>query len=207
MSDPSSQNDLPELPDDYWQRLEDRDINALCRRALAIPVAPQALRLSSLNNDVHIDLYAQTLHIKIGDQWEPVTSALIRLLVMVYLLHVSDSPLLGDRISVHDLKDAHFFQGPHELRTEPVRQLPYNSLNQFEIAAAKIGGQSISLADVSYRFLPFPKIPVYYLFWRGDGEFKSRCTVLFDRSIESHLTADAIWGLVRYVSDAIIVNT
>ena len=38
------------------------------------------------------------------------------------------------------------------------------------------------------------------LLWQGDDEFKPRMSVLFDRSIEKTLAADAIWGLVSLVS-------
>jgi len=45
---------------------------------------------------------------------------------------------------------------------------------------------------------------LYYLLWEGDEEFEPRISVLFDRSIESHLSADAIWGLVALVSEALL---
>ena len=60
------------------------------------------------------------------------------------------------------------------------------------------------LADAAYKFEALPKIPLHYLFWKGDEEFNPRLSVLFDRSIEYHLAADIIWGLVTLVSDAIL---
>lgn len=45
---------------------------------------------------------------------------------------------------------------------------------------------------------------MYYILWRGDGEFKPRLSVLFDKSIEKHLAADAIWGTVNLVSNALV---
>jgi hypothetical protein len=62
----------------------------------------------------------------------------------------------------------------------------------------------MDMADAAYRLLPFPRIPVYYLFWNGDDEFDPRISVLFDRSIEELFSADAIWGLVSRVSTALL---
>ncbi len=64
----------------------------------------------------------------------------------------------------------------------------------------------MDLADAAYRLTPLPKIPLYYLLWEGDEEFKPNLSILFDRSIERHLSADAIWGLVILVSDALLFN-
>ena len=38
----------------------------------------------------------------------------------------------------------------------------------------------------------------------GDEEFRPRLTVLFDRSIENVLAADAIWALVNRVCMALL---
>ncbi|MBS3921090.1 MAG: DUF3786 domain-containing protein [Deltaproteobacteria bacterium] len=40
--------------------------------------------------------------------------------------------------------------------------------------------------------------------WEGNDEFEPQISVLFDRSIESHLSADAMWGLVTLVSEALV---
>ena len=60
------------------------------------------------------------------------------------------------------------------------------------------------MADAAVCLKPFPKIPVYYILYAGDEEFPAKLSVLFDRSIERHLSADAIWGLVGLVSDALL---
>jgi hypothetical protein len=62
----------------------------------------------------------------------------------------------------------------------------------------------MEMADSAYRLLPFPRVPLYYLFWQGDEEFAPRISVLFDRSIQEYFAASAIWGLVNRVSTALI---
>jgi hypothetical protein len=69
-----------------------------------------------------------------------------------------------------------------------------------------MGGEPIDMADVAYKLSPLPKIPLYYLLWEGDEEFQPHLSILFDRSIESHLSADAIWGLVNLVSIRLLMG-
>jgi len=63
------------------------------------------------------------------------------------------------------------------------------------------------MADAAGRLLPFPRIPLYFLMWFSDEEFPSRLRVLFDRSIERFLPADAIWALVNRVARALVDGT
>jgi hypothetical protein len=74
-------------------------------------------------------------------------------------------------------------------------------------AGLQYGASILDLADAAICLTPFPKIPLYYLLWAGDEEFSASLSILFDRSIEHHLSADAIWGIVTWVSDALVNTT
>jgi len=74
----------------------------------------------------------------------------------------------------------------------------------FKRAAESLGGKSKDLADLAYKISAFPKVPLFYLFWEGDEEFEPLLSVLFDRSVEKHLSADAIWGLVNLTTEALL---
>jgi hypothetical protein len=58
----------------------------------------------------------------------------------------------------------------------------------------------MGMADAAVRLKPFPRLHLYYLLWEEDEEFPARMNVLFERSIENVLAADAIWALVNRVS-------
>jgi hypothetical protein len=120
--------------------------------------------------------------------------------VLVYLLSAKPEGICHEIVSAKDLKDAHFFQGPHELRTDHLLKRYGTDAAGFRQAAESLGGKLMDMADAAYQLKPLPKIPLYYLLWEGDEEFAPRFSVLFDRSIEQHLSADAIWGLVNLVS-------
>jgi len=67
-------------------------------------------------------------------------------------------------------------------------------------------GKSMDMADAAYKFLSLPKIPVYLPFVGRRRRIRSILKILFDRSIEKHLSADAIWGAVNLVSDALLME-
>ena len=124
----------------------------------------------------------------------------------MYLLNVGPEPLSQDLVSVQELNCFHFFQGSHELKVRPLLERYGNDLNGFKKAAESLGGEVLDLADAAFKVPAFPKVPLYYLLWEDDQEFKSRLSILFDRSIEHHLAADAIWGLVNLVSDTLLIG-
>jgi hypothetical protein len=107
-------------------------------------------------------------------------------------------------VGVKDLKEAHYFKGRHELRLVPLLERYGEDHGFFEAAADYCDGQAVDMADKGYLFLPFPRVPLYYLLWKGDDEFSPKISVLFDRSIENSFSASGIWSLVNLVSFALL---
>ncbi len=139
------------------------------------------------------------------NDWVKSDDPLLELAVVHYLLNVKEIyPIDLDIVGVKDLKEGHFFQGPHALKTDPLLKRYGNDLRGFEQAAEFLEGSARDMADAAYRLLPFPRVPLYFLIWEGDAEFKAQMRVLFDRSIEKILAADAIWALVNRVSTALL---
>jgi hypothetical protein len=194
-----------QVPSRYWEDLDKKDMAALCENALARAFSSEGIVLSILGREILVDRKSRCLRRKHQDEWEPVTYPLLELLVLVYLLNVGPRLLSRDLVSAQELKTAHFFQGPHELNLGRVLRRFGQDLKGFRQAAEFLGGEGQNLAaDGAYRIPVLPKVPLYYLLWEGDAEFEPRLSVLFDRSIESHLSADAIWGLVGLVSEALL---
>ncbi len=202
----TSAGDQIKVPPEYWGELGKRDLNIVCQDSLAAINPPEGLRFRFLNEEVRVDIHNNCIKRRDDDRWEKIENSLLELVILVYLLHVTPSAPAGEMISVKDLKDAQFFQGPHTLKTTPVLERYGDDLAGFKLAAEKLDGEPVDLADAAYRLTPLPKIPLYYLLWEGDEEFKPNLSILFDRSIERHLSADAIWGLVILVSDALLLS-
>lgn len=197
---------MVKVPTQYWEELARRDAEKLCENALAKNYPPTGVLLPFLNEYLLVDTQNRCLCRQSRDDWDRIDHPLLELICLLYLLNVGPELPGQDMVSVQELKTAHFFKGPHELRIWPLLERYGNDLDGFKRAAENLEGEILDLADAAYRFLAFPKVPLYYLFWKGDHEFEPRLSVLFDRSIEHHLAADAIWGLVNLVSDFLIAG-
>lgn len=196
--------DIVKVPVQHWEDLDKRDPEALCKRALAKNYPPAGFILPFLKEYFLVDKQRRCLCRQGPGEWERMDSPLLELVSLVYLLNATPEPLGKRTISVKELKSAHFFRGPHELRVRPVLERYGNDLEGFKRAAEELGGESLDLADAAYKFWVFPKVPLCYLLWEGDQEFSPSLSILFDRSIEQHLAPDAIWGLVNLVSDILL---
>jgi hypothetical protein len=199
--------DVLKVPVQYWEELKQRDMEEICGDASAKNYPPTGLLLPFLKEYFLVDTESRCLRRQSHGQWERIDNSLLELVCLVYLLSVGPQPLSHDMVSVKELKGAHFFTGPHELKIQPLVDRYGNDLDGFRAAAERVRGEVLDLADAAYMFQAFPNVPLYYLLWKGDEEFEPRLSILFDRSIEHHLAADAIWGLANLVSDVLLSSS
>ncbi len=198
--------DEVEMPVQHWEDLSGRDMERVCKNALAKKDPNGGILLPFLKEYLLVDLGDRCLCRQVHGDWDRIHNPLLELVCLVYLLQAGPESLDREIVGVNELKTAHFFKGPHALKIQPLVERYGKNLEDFKKAAEEIGGDPLDMADVAYMFHAFPKVPLYYLFWEGDEEFQPRLTVLFDRSIERHLTTDTIWGLVTLVSDLLYMG-
>jgi len=192
---------------EYWERLSARDPQQLAAITQFRLTAENGLVFRFLNRDVLVDPEARCLRFLCDTGWDETDDPLLELATVLYLINVKDVyPLGRDIVGPKDLKEGHFFQGPHELKTAPLLERFGSDGQGFRQSAESLGGDPVDMADAAYRLKPFPRVNLYYLLWEGDEEFPPRMSVLFERSIEETLAADAIWGLVNRVSTALLTG-
>jgi hypothetical protein len=189
----------------YWNRLQQADLSQVCARTQLAPTDEDGLLFRFLNEEVMVDVAGRCLRRLEGGRWERTDDPLLELATVLYLINVKDVyPLGRDIVGPKDLKEGHFFQGPHELKIAPLLERFGSDVQGFRRSAESLSGDPVDMADAAYRLKPFPRVNLYYLLWEGDEEFPPRISVLFERSIEETLAADAIWGLVSRVSTALL---
>ena len=191
----------------YWDDLQKRNIDTLCNFTLFNRDASGQLKFHFLNEDIVVDLEERCLKRMENERWAPTDDPLLELVTVLYLINVNALyPIDKDIVGVKDLKEAHFFQGPHALKTEPLIRRYGTDLKAFGQAAEMLEGEPRDMADAAYRLLPYPRVPLYYLLWEGDEEFEPQATVLLDRSVENVLAADAIWALINRVTTSLLLG-
>jgi hypothetical protein len=194
------------VPVDFWEDLVQKDMAVLCEAAGAAWDPPAGIRMRFLNQEIRVDVGQKYLERQKGEQWTTWEHPYLELMTLAYLLQVTHSGVKNQMVGVMDLKDSHFFQGPHTIDTTPLVKRYGKDPEGFQTAGRKLGGVILDMADAAMCLEPFPKVPIYYVLWAGDDEFPAKLTVLFDKSIDLHLAADAIWGTVGLVSDALLNN-
>ena len=189
----------------HWEQLARRDCTDLANLTLFTPLADRRLLFQFLNEQILVDFEERCLKRRSGSAWAKTNDSLLELATVMYLTNVSELVPMGREIvGVNDLKEGHFFRGPHELKLDPLVKRFGEDIGGFNAAAALLEGEPVDMADAAWRLMPYPRIPLYYLLWQGDAEFRPRVRVLFDRSIEQVLAADAIWGLVNRVTQSLL---
>jgi hypothetical protein len=194
-----------QVAEEYWRELAGKDLGVVCNRTLFELLPEGGLKFRFLDEEVRVDPGERCLNRLRDGAWSKSEDPLLELAVVLYLARVRDIyPLGRDIVGPKDLKEGHFFQGPHELKIAPLVERFGKDVEGFRRAAERRAGVPVAMADAAYRLSPFPRVPLYYLLWEGDEEFPARMSILFDRSIEESLAADAIWGLVNRVSSALL---
>ncbi len=196
--------DAVRIPGEHWETLARTPIEALCLSAGASSSCPGEIRIAFLQETLRVDLNRRLVFRKAKISWERVRDPMLELVCLVYLAGARDVPIGGRMVGVNELKNAHFFRGPHALDLDPILRRFGQDLPGFCRAAEALGGKPLELADGAFALRAFPRIPLYYLLWEGDEEFSPRMSVLFDETVETHLPADALWGLVNLVSHRLL---
>jgi len=188
-----------------WQDLASRSLADLVNFTLAQPLPENRLQFRFLNEEICVDIPGQCLKRAGEPDVPPLDDPLLELVTLTYLNQVNGVfPLDRDIVGLQDLKESHFFVGPHELRTANLLERYGQDPEGFRRAVTDLDGRLVDMADAAGRLLPFPRIPLYFLMWFEDEEFPPGLKVLFDRSIDQVLPADAIWALVNRVSQALV---
>jgi hypothetical protein len=192
------------VPTTYWDELEKKDFAVLCRYGEMSLTPSGGLLIPFLNKEILLDPQQRLIQCRQRHHWRRIHYPLLELLCLVYVNTVRPETVSGEMVGVQEFRSAQFFRGPHELKVQPVLQHFGMHPESFAMAAQRLGGEPVDLADIAFCFRVFPKVPVNYLLWKGDEEFGPQLTVLFDRSIENHLAPDAIWGVVYLVSELLV---
>jgi len=187
-----------EIPDSLWDALCGRDIGRVTDFTLTdIDPVSGHLCFRFLDRQIIVDTHSRCLKEKLNQGWELIAVPLLELPVLEYLGRVDRMyPLGREMVSADDLADAHYFTGRSHLKKASLLARYGDNPNGFINAGRHLGGRPEKMGDAAFRLNPFPRIPLYYLLWLGDGEFAPRVSILLDRSIESALSSPAIWSLV-----------
>jgi hypothetical protein len=121
-----------------------------------------------------------------------------QLCLLAYLINAQDIPFANKLVKAETLPGGQFFfRGQHSLPTVKLEinfgnypETLYQTLSQFNAKKCTYGDASIELNVL-------PHIPLTIVVWRGDEEFATRASILFDKTAADQLPLDALLTAVN----------
>lgn len=194
------------VPSRYWELLERRDPQQVCNATLVEADRQGRFVFPFLDRMLRVVPASRALE-EAGDgrNWQPVNDPLLELVSLTYLTATDRViPLSNQLAGIKDLKQGFYFQGRHELPLGPLLERFGDDPAGFADACRRLEGLPSGMGDLGFKLLPFPRLPVFLLYWQAADDFKARIDVLFDRSVEQIFSAPAIWILVRRLAIAML---
>lgn len=193
------------IPDEYWEKVAGLEISEICSSTRASVDSRGGILMRSFNEPVWVDIPGRRLCRQVSGQWVHVNDALWELVTLLYLMNAQSVDLgMQDLVGVSDLKEAHYFRGPHAIDLGSLLERYGYDAKGFRESAEIFGGEAVKMADAAFKLPAFPHVPVYFLLYEGDEEFRPKMTVLFERSIEQVFSASGIWSLVKVAANKLL---
>ncbi|MDD5127839.1 MAG: DUF3786 domain-containing protein [Dehalococcoidales bacterium] len=133
-----------------------------------------------------------------------------KILLLHYFLQAKGTPLSGSMVTYKELKEGiNYFPVFSKRAIKPLVNYFGNDPALLLETAPKLNGRKADYGDAAITISAFPGVPVTLVLWRGDDEFPSEGSILFDSTVNDYLTNDdihalcevIIWKLVRLLKD------
>ena len=188
----------------HWEKLSQLHPTDVCNRTEATYHPAQEGFLLPVYNLRYLVLPKKREILRMEWNDKPIRETLhpyFSLMVLVYLTEAKDVKPTHTWISEKDLKGGPaFFRGPHRLEVEELVHRVGGDPEAFLNAGRKLGGSEILFGDKGFALHVFPKVFLAYILWKGDEEFPPNIHVLFDSTVEFHLSLDILWCMVAETS-------
>ena len=182
------------------KELSTRNPLHLCRLSGALCIeegGSTIIRLRFLNRTITIS-WPDLLFYQDSNEEIPVKE---KILILHYLNGSKRGDLTGELIAYQDMPSARFYLDAFNRRVKyPMIDTFGDQPDQLPLLTKELfGADASSVGDISVVIEAFPKIPVTLVIWKGDEEFSSDGTILFDSSIKDILSAEDISELTSRI--------
>ncbi len=179
------------------QHLANMDLEQLCLRSGTQCVAPDRVLLVFLNQQYLVSFPDVEVHFQETASEVPLKDGI---LILHYLVSAKGTPATNRFVTFRELPGcASYYPVFNQLAIKPILERFAGEPELLLDAAASLGGLRASYGDASVTVNAFSRVPVTIVIWRGDEEFPSSCTMMFDANVSDYLPTEDI----RDVSAAI----
>jgi hypothetical protein len=144
--------------------------------------------------------------ITVGDKTE---TGVIGILISLYALHAKADPCIPTPFKAYrEIPNSMPYAGAFASHTEQILIPHIDKIeDNLDLIFEPLNGESGTGSeggDFSFVVRPFPKIKLYYIFYRADDDFPASATCLFSNNALSFLPVDALADTGEYASKKII---
>jgi len=149
-------------------------------------------------DEVIIQFFSEPYHLRFPqvEFYSPskmAVSLVTRTILLHYLITSDGSPLSGTWVGYKDIPGGLLYASVFGRRvTDPLAKKFGRSAKSFLDIGTRLGGTPGGVGDASLAFQVLPRIPLQYVLWEGDDEFPPNVQLLFDASVDHHLTLEDI---------------
>lgn len=130
----------------------------------------------------------------------------IQTLILYYLINSikTEKTPTGKWINFRELDDGMTYEGIFQNYTSHLLIKHFADFDKLVKSASAIGGISQDIADASFIFYAFPKLPMLLTCWRGDDEFPPAYNLLFDETANNFMPTHGCTLLGRLATSKLI---
>jgi hypothetical protein len=192
------------------QQLAGVNLEQQCRNSGAeykIIDSKPLITLDYLNRRYQIHLPEVAISVVDSDEEVPLKD---RILLLHYLIQAKGTPLAGKSITYKELPEGTvYFRTFHKRAIKPLVDHFGNKPVKLIRAARELGGRKADYGDAAVTIDAFKQVPITFVLWRGDEEFPSDGSILFEANIADYLSIEDInvlseriaWKLVRALKE------
>ncbi|HOE17469.1 MAG TPA: DUF3786 domain-containing protein [Syntrophorhabdaceae bacterium] len=131
---------------------------------------------------------------------------LVTKIVILHYINTADgSPPGSSIVAYEDIPGCRHYQPVFEKRVaKPLQSAFGRDRYAFLDAGAAIGGKKEEYGDASITLFALPRIPITFILWEGDEEFRPLVRVLFDPSITGYLPLEDIVVISKLAASRIL---
>lgn len=185
------------MDDCFWEELAALDADDVCRRSGATWEG-DAYRVRVLGGDhLLMPRERQLRAVDLDQDEEDAGASALCFAAVHYLLRAREIPQSGELVTAADLKGGKLFfaAGAHSPDFQTLEEAFAASVQAVTAAAEALGGRAVAHGDAAVEILALPRLPITFVFWRGDEDFPASTSMLFDRTADRQLPLDVILAL------------
>ena len=195
-----------QLHEELWPQLEQFDRQQTAQRALCqYDGDSDRFTITVLSREYVVDVGERQIYCVACESDLVVAGFIEQLCILAYLISSKELPLAKRHVKAESLPGGEFFfRGPHVLPISKLVDAFGANPGLLYMAGLRFRAKKCNFGDASIELSVLPRIPVTFVVWGGDSEFKSRGSILFDRTASDQLPLDALQAVVNLAVDALI---